>query len=112
MAGHTMEELSALLESRGARPAAGEAELEPLRAAWGEHWRYITGREPLTCWSCESHLSRPYAVADSHPSFCWCFDCAPHMPLFSGEGDGGEGDAVVMHSFSGVIVCARISQLA
>jgi hypothetical protein len=111
MAGHTMEEFSALLKSKGARPAAGTAELEPMRAAWGEHWRYIADREPLACWSCETLLSRPYAVADSHSSCCWCFDCAPSMPLFSGEG-GREGDAVVMHSFSGVIVCARIRPTA
>lgn len=108
MAGHTMEEFSALLESKGARNAAGQAELEPLQAAWSEHWQHIAGRGRLACWSCETPLERPYAVTGSHSSFCWCFDCAPSMPVFPGEGDGGEGGAVVMHSFAGVIVCARI----
>ena len=101
-----MDEFFAVLEACGARRVTRQEELEPLRSAWSEHWRYLAGRKtPITCFGCDKRLEGPYATWSGQTSFGWCIDCARLMPVFGEPG----GDPVVgMENFTWVIVCARV----
>jgi hypothetical protein len=84
-----------MLEGRGIREAATSAETDLMRSAWSEHWRYVAGRDPVTCHGCFAVIDRPYAAGADRASQCWCYDCVD-----------GLGERTVMHAFAGVFILA------